>query len=102
VIAVTKCVLRSRSSAARLSRLDIRRYRSREPPPHRGRPVLFAAVIAYPYIPGSGTDAFKGCQCVRWRHRVAGSAGLVNQLMSGLTLTLLERAARPGTRLQNR
>jgi small-conductance mechanosensitive channel len=48
---------------------------------------LFAAVIAYPYIPGSGTDAFKGVSVFVGIIVSLGSAGLVNQLMSGLTLT---------------
>jgi small-conductance mechanosensitive channel len=48
---------------------------------------LFAAVIAYPYIPGSDTDAFKGVSVFVGVIVSLGSAGLVNQLMSGLTLT---------------
>ena len=48
---------------------------------------LFATVIAYPYIPGSGTDAFKGVSVFVGIIVSLGSAGLVNQLMSGLTLT---------------
>jgi small-conductance mechanosensitive channel len=48
---------------------------------------LFAAVLAYPYIPGSNTDAFKGISVFVGVIMSLGSAGLVNQLMSGLTLT---------------
>jgi small-conductance mechanosensitive channel len=48
---------------------------------------LFAAVIAYPYLPGSGTDAFKGISVFVGVIISLGSAGLVNQLMSGFTLT---------------
>jgi small-conductance mechanosensitive channel len=48
---------------------------------------LFAAVIAYPYVPGSGTDAFKGISVFVGVIVSLGSAGLVNHLMSGLTLT---------------
>ncbi|HKH72368.1 MAG TPA: mechanosensitive ion channel domain-containing protein [Vicinamibacterales bacterium] len=48
---------------------------------------LIAAVLAYPYIPGSGTDAFKGVSVFVGVIMSLGSAGLVNQLMSGLTLT---------------
>ena len=48
---------------------------------------LFAAVIAYPYVPGSGTDAFKGVSVFVGVIVSLGSAGLVNQLMSGFTLT---------------
>jgi small-conductance mechanosensitive channel len=48
---------------------------------------LFAAVIAYPYVPGSDTDAFKGISVFVGLVISLGSAGLVNHLMSGLTLT---------------
>jgi small-conductance mechanosensitive channel len=48
---------------------------------------LFAIVIAYPYVPGSGTDAFKGVSVFVGIVVSLGSAGLVNQLMSGFTLT---------------
>jgi small-conductance mechanosensitive channel len=48
---------------------------------------LFAAIIAYPYVPGSETDAFKGVTVFVGIIMSLGSAGLVNQLMSGLTLT---------------
>jgi small-conductance mechanosensitive channel len=48
---------------------------------------VFAAVLAYPYVPGSGTDAFKGISVFIGVIMSLGSAGLVNQLMSGLTLT---------------
>ena len=48
---------------------------------------LFAAIIAYPYVPGSDTDAFKGVTVFVGVIMSLGSAGLVNQLMSGLTLT---------------
>jgi hypothetical protein len=48
---------------------------------------LFALVIAYPYVPGSGTDAFKGVSVFVGLVISLGSSGLVNQLLSGLTLT---------------
>ena len=60
---------------------------------------LFAAVIAYPYIPGSGTDAFKGVSVFVGVIVSLGSAGLVNQLMSGLTLTY-SRGLRVGDAVQ--
>jgi small-conductance mechanosensitive channel len=60
---------------------------------------LFAAVIAYPYIPGSGTDAFKGVSVFVGIIVSLGSAGLVNQLMSGLTLTY-SRGLRVGDAVQ--
>ena len=47
---------------------------------------LFALVIAYPYIPGSQTDAFKGISVFVGLMFTVGSAGVVNHLMSGLVL----------------
>jgi small-conductance mechanosensitive channel len=48
---------------------------------------LFAAIVAYPYLPGSGTEAFKGISVFVGLVISLGSSGLVNQLISGLTLT---------------
>jgi small-conductance mechanosensitive channel len=56
---------------------------------------LFALVIAYPYLPGSGTDAFKGVSVFIGLIISLGSTGIVNQLMSGLTVTY-SRAVRVG------
>ncbi|HKW00193.1 MAG TPA: mechanosensitive ion channel domain-containing protein [Vicinamibacterales bacterium] len=56
---------------------------------------LFALVIAYPYLPGSGTDAFKGVSVFLGLIVSLGSTGIVNQLMSGLTITY-SRAVRAG------
>lgn len=48
---------------------------------------LFALVVSYPYLPGSGSDAFKGVSVFIGLVVSLGSSGLVSQLMSGLTLT---------------
>jgi small-conductance mechanosensitive channel len=56
---------------------------------------VFAVVVAYPYMPGSGTDAFKGISVFLGLMVSLGSTGLVNQLMSGFTLTY-SRALRLG------
>jgi small-conductance mechanosensitive channel len=56
---------------------------------------LFAVVVSYPYVPGSGSDAFKGVSVFVGLVLSLGSSGVVNQLMSGLTLTYA-RALRPG------
>ena len=56
---------------------------------------LFAAVMAYPYLPGSGTDAFKGVSVFVGLMVTFGSSGLVNQIMSGLMITY-SRALRHG------
>jgi small-conductance mechanosensitive channel len=56
---------------------------------------LFAIVVAYPYMPGSGTEAFKGVSVFLGLMVTFGSSGLVNQIMSGLMLTY-SRALRLG------
>jgi small-conductance mechanosensitive channel len=56
---------------------------------------LFALVLAYPYLPGSQTDAFKGVSVFVGLIVSLGSSGLVNQVMSGFTLTY-SRALRRG------
>jgi small-conductance mechanosensitive channel len=45
---------------------------------------IFAVVVAYPYIPGSGTDAFKGISVFFGLVISLGSTGIINQIMSGL------------------
>jgi small-conductance mechanosensitive channel len=56
---------------------------------------VFAFTIAYEYIPGSRTDAFKAIGVLLGLMISLGSAGLVNQLMSGLVV-IYSRALRPG------
>jgi small-conductance mechanosensitive channel len=56
---------------------------------------LLGLVLAYPYLPGSNTDAFKGVSVFIGLIVSLGSSGIVNQIMSGLTLTYA-RALRPG------
>ncbi|MFC3551372.1 mechanosensitive ion channel family protein [Lysobacter cavernae] len=51
--------------------------------------------IAYPYIPGSSSDAFKGVSVMFGLVLTLGSAGIVNQLMSGLVV-VYSRALRRG------
>jgi small-conductance mechanosensitive channel len=45
---------------------------------------LFAFVAAYPYIPGSETDAFKGLSVLLGLMVTLGSTGIINQVISGL------------------
>ena len=52
-------------------------------------------VVSYPYIPGSGTDAFKGLSVIVAVMVSLGSSGIANQIMSGFTLTY-SRALRRG------
>jgi small-conductance mechanosensitive channel len=56
---------------------------------------IFAAVVAYPYMPGSQTDAFKGVSVFLGLMVTFGSSGLVNQIMSGFMVTY-SRALRVG------
>jgi small-conductance mechanosensitive channel len=56
---------------------------------------MFAIAIAYPFLPGSNSDAFKGVSVFIGLMISLGSSGLVNQVMSGLTLTY-SRALRAG------
>jgi small-conductance mechanosensitive channel len=56
---------------------------------------IFALIVAYPYIPGSGTDAFKGVSVFVGLMISLGSAGLINQIMSGLVV-IYSRALKPG------
>jgi hypothetical protein len=56
---------------------------------------LFGVTVAYPYIPGSETEAFKGISVFTGLMISLGSAGLVNQVMSGLVV-VYARALKPG------
>jgi small-conductance mechanosensitive channel len=48
---------------------------------------LFAIVAAYPYVPGSDTDAFKGVGVLVGLMVTLGSSGLMTQLMSSFVIT---------------
>ena len=56
---------------------------------------MFALVVAYPYMPGSGTDAFKGVSVFLGLMLTLGSSGIVSQIMSGFMITY-SRALRLG------
>ena len=56
---------------------------------------LFGAVVAYPYLPGSQSDAFKGVSVFLGLMVTIGSSGLVTQIMSGFMITY-SRALRMG------
>jgi small-conductance mechanosensitive channel len=56
---------------------------------------LFAIVVAYPYLPGSDTQAFKGVSVFLGLLVTFGSSGLVSQIVSGFTITY-SRALRLG------
>ena len=56
---------------------------------------LFAITVAYPYVPGSSSDAFKGVSVFAGLLLTLGSAGMVNQVMSGLVV-VYSRMMKPG------
>ena len=56
---------------------------------------IFGLVIAYPYIPGSGSEAFKGISVLVGLMISLGSTGLINQVMSGFVV-LYSGAVRTG------
>jgi small-conductance mechanosensitive channel len=56
---------------------------------------LFAMVMAYPYLPGSQTEAFKGVSVFVGLMVTFGSTGLINHIMSGFMITY-SRALRVG------
>jgi small-conductance mechanosensitive channel len=56
---------------------------------------MLALVVAYPFIPGSDSDAFKGLSVLFGVVLSLGSTGLVNQMMSGLVI-IYSRALRRG------
>jgi small-conductance mechanosensitive channel len=56
---------------------------------------LLGFAFAYPYIPGSHTDVFKGLSVLAGLVLTLGSSSVVNQLMSGMTL-VYSRSMRKG------
>ena len=56
---------------------------------------IFGLVVAYPYIPGSGSEAFKGISVLVGLMISLGSTGLINQIMSGFVV-LYSGAVRTG------
>jgi len=49
--------------------------------------VVFAVVVAYPYIPGSGTSAFKGISVFIGVLFSLGSSSFISNLIAGYTIT---------------
>ena len=60
---------------------------------------LFSLVAAYPYIPGSESEAFKGIGVFVGLMLSIGASGVVNQAVSGLML-MYTKALRPGEFVQ--
>lgn len=61
--------------------------------------VAFALVVAFPYIPGSNTQAFKGVSLFIGLVFSLGSTSLIGNLISGYSLTY-RRAFKPGDRVK--
>ena len=56
---------------------------------------LFALAMAYPYLPGSHSDAFKGVSMLAGLMLTLGASGVVGQAMSGFSL-MYSRSLRVG------
>ena len=56
---------------------------------------LFALAMAYPYLPGSGSEAFKGVSVLAGLMLSLGASGVVGQAMSGFSL-MYSRSLRVG------
>lgn len=56
---------------------------------------LFAVAMAYPYLPGSHSEAFKGVSVLAGLMLSLGASSIVGQLLSGFSL-MYARALRPG------
>jgi len=49
--------------------------------------IVFAVIVAFPYIPGSGTSAFKGISVFMGILLSLGSSSLISNLIAGYTMT---------------
>jgi small-conductance mechanosensitive channel len=56
---------------------------------------LFALAMAYPFLPGASSQAFKGVSVLAGLMLSLGASGVVGQIVSGLSL-MYSRALRPG------
>ena len=61
--------------------------------------VAFAVVVAYPYIPGSSSDAFKGVSLFLGVLFSLGSSSVISNVIAGYTMTY-RRAFRVGDRVK--
>ena len=61
--------------------------------------VVFALVVAYPYIPGSSSDAFKGISLFIGLVFSLGSSSIIANMLAGYTMTY-RRAFRVGDRVK--
>ena len=61
--------------------------------------IILGIVIAYPYIPGSGSDAFKGISILAGVLFSLGSSSLIANIIAGYTMTY-RRAFKVGDRVK--
>jgi small-conductance mechanosensitive channel len=61
--------------------------------------IIFALVVAYPYIPGSESDAFKGISLFLGLVFSLGSSSIISNLLAGYTM-LYRRAFKVGDRIK--
>src|SRR5436190_3602639 len=61
--------------------------------------IVFALTVVYPYIPGSGSDAFKGVSLFLGLLISLGSSSFVGNVIAGLTMTYM-RAFKIGDRVK--
>jgi small-conductance mechanosensitive channel len=61
--------------------------------------ILLAVVLAYPYIPGSDSDAFKGISIIFGVLFSLGSTSIISNVIAGYTMTY-RRAFRVGDRVK--
>lgn len=61
--------------------------------------ILLGAVVAYPYIPGSGSEAFKGITILAGVLFSVGSSSLISNIIAGYTMTY-RRAFKVGDRVK--
>jgi small-conductance mechanosensitive channel len=61
--------------------------------------IAFAIVVAFPYIPGSGSDAFKGVSLFLGVVFSLGSSSVISNVIAGYTMTY-RRAFKRGDRIQ--
>ncbi len=65
----------------------------------RGVAVLLGVMISYPYLPGAGSEIFKGFSIFVGALVTLGSSAAINNIISGVVLTYT-RAFRVGDRVQ--
>jgi small-conductance mechanosensitive channel len=61
--------------------------------------IALAVIVAYPYIPGSGSEAFKGVSLFMGIVFSLGSSSLIGNFIAGYSMTY-RRAFRPGDRVK--